>query len=187
MQSGAYYHYTLFRTAIGAIALGWSQNGVTRLQLPERDAAATERRFLAKMPEALKIEPPQHIAHLVASIRAYASGETVDFSSAPVDLAEVEPFRRNIYAAARKLAYGETSTYGQLAALSGHAGLARETGQALGANPVAIIIPCHRILAAGGKIGGFSAHGGSFAKERLLAMEGVRVGPPPTAQQSFGF
>ena len=64
---------------------------------------------------------------------------------------------------------------------AGHAGLPRETGQALGANPVPLVIPCHRILAAGGKIGGFSAPGGSTTKEKMLALEGVRVGPPPAA------
>ena len=83
--------------------------------------------------------------------------------------------------------FGETTTYGELAKLAGHAGLPRETGQALGANPVPLVIPCHRILAAGGKIGGFSAPGGSTTKEKMLALEGVRVGPPPAPQQSFGF
>ena len=105
----------------------------------------------------------------------------------PVDLAGVDDFRLAIYEAARKLGFGETTTYGELAKRAGHAGLPRETGQALGANPVPLIIPCHRILAAGGKIGGFSAPGGSTTKERMLALEGVRVGPPPAPQQSFGF
>jgi methylated-DNA-[protein]-cysteine S-methyltransferase len=95
--------------------------------------------------------------------------------------------RLAIYDAARKLGYGETTTYGELAKRAGQPGLPRETGAALGANPVPLVIPCHRILAAGGKIGGFSAPGGSATKEKMLAMEGVRVGPPPPAQVSFGF
>ncbi|HEY6631178.1 MAG TPA: MGMT family protein, partial [Rhizobiaceae bacterium] len=105
----------------------------------------------------------------------------------PVDLGGVDDFRLAIYEAARKLGFGETTTYGELAKRAGHDGLPRETGQALGANPVPLIIPCHRILAAGGKIGGFSAPGGSTTKQRMLALEGVRVGPPPAPQQSFAF
>ena len=104
-----------------------------------------------------------------------------------VDLDGVDDFRLAIYAAARKLGFGETTTYGELAKRAGRAGLPRETGQALGSNPVPLVIPCHRILAAGGKIGGFSAPGGSTTKERMLALEGVRVGPPPAPQQSFAF
>jgi methylated-DNA-[protein]-cysteine S-methyltransferase len=85
------------------------------------------------------------------------------------------------------LRFGETTTYGGLAEEAGYKGRAQDTGQALGRNPVPIVVPCHRILAAGNKIGGFSAPGGSAAKERLLEMEGVHVGPPPPAQQSFAF
>jgi methylated-DNA-[protein]-cysteine S-methyltransferase len=96
-------------------------------------------------------------------------------------------FRRAIYSAARKLGFGETTTYGGLADSAGHPGMARETGEALGRNPVPLIVPCHRILAAGGKIGGFSAPGGSSTKERLLALEGVQIGPPPPAQKAFAF
>src|SRR5690606_15787491 len=130
---------------------------------------------------------PGWVAALVADIRAYALGETVDFSAVPVDLAGVDDFRLAIYASARGLGFGETTTYGELAKRAGHSGLYRETGQALGSNPVPLVIPCHRILAAGGRIGGFSAPGGSASKERMLALEGVRVGPPPAPQQSFAF
>ena len=113
--------------------------------------------------------------------------EDVDFTGVPVDLDGIDDFRLAIYDAARKLGYGQTTTYGELAKRAGQPGLPRETGAALGANPVPLVIPCHRILAAGGKIGGFSAPGGSVTKEKMLAMEGVRVGPPPPAQVSFGF
>jgi methylated-DNA-[protein]-cysteine S-methyltransferase len=180
-------HYAVFETGIGWIGLAWNGKGLTRLQLPERDRAATERRLLWRLSGAVETAPTGEMAAVVDALRRYAAGEAVDFSGVPVDLSEIEPFRVAIYDAARQLGFGETTTYGELAARAGHAGLARETGQALGSNPVAIIIPCHRILAAGGKIGGFSAPGGSAAKERLLAMEGVRVGPPPPAQASFGF
>jgi methylated-DNA-[protein]-cysteine S-methyltransferase len=183
--------YTLIETAIGWIGIAWSEAGLTRLQLPERSEAATERRLLATIvgsaPQRLAGDPPAEIAAVIDALRRYAAGEPVDFSGVRVDLAGVDQFRLAIYDAARKLGFGDTTTYGGLAASAGHAGLARETGQALGSNPIPVVIPCHRILAAGGKIGGFSARGGSATKERLLAMEGVRVGPPPPAQASFGF
>lgn len=186
--------YTLFETAIGWIGIAWSEIGLTRVQLPERSEAATERRLLATSasdagpsPQRLAGEPPATIATVIEALRRYAAGEPVDFSGVPVDLAGVDPFRLAIYDAARKLGFGDTTTYGGLAAAAGHAGLARETGQALGSNPIPVVIPCHRIVAAGGKLGGFSAPGGATTKERLLAMEGVRVGPPPPAQASFGF
>jgi methylated-DNA-[protein]-cysteine S-methyltransferase len=127
------------------------------------------------------------VADLVVRIKAYAAGEEVDFSDVPVDLSGVDDFQLAIYDAARKLRFGETTTYGELAKRAGKAGLPRETGAALGANPVPLVIPCHRILAAGGKIGGFSAPGGSASKEKMLALEGVHLGPPPSAQSAFTF
>lgn len=177
----------LFETALGWIGIAWSERGVRRLFLPE--ARARIERKLATLPGAAPENPANggDIAGLVAAIERYAAGEAVEFSDVAVDLSGIDAFRLAIYDAARKLKFGETVTYGELAARAGHAGLARETGQALGANPVPLIVPCHRILAAGGKIGGFSAPGGSTAKERMLALEGVRVGPPPPAQQAFGF
>jgi methylated-DNA-[protein]-cysteine S-methyltransferase len=186
--------HAVFETALGFMGIAWSEAGLTRLCLPQRNRDAVERRLLRHAGiagQAAKPEPrwpePQWIVELIASIKAYAAGEDVDFSGVPVDLAGVDDFRLAIYDAARKLAFGETTTYGELAKRAGHAGLARETGAALGDNPVPLVIPCHRILAAGGKIGGFSAPGGSATKEKMLAMEGVRVGPPPPAQVSFGF
>lgn len=179
----------VFETALGFMGLAWSESGVTRVFLAEKSREAVERRLLracATAPTA-EAERPAWITRLIGEIGAYAAGEKVDFSAVPVDLAGVDDFRLAIYAAARKLGFGQTTTYGELAKRAGHGGLPRETGAALGANPVPLIIPCHRILAAGGKIGGFSAPGGSASKEKMLALEGVRVGPPPAAQTSFGF
>lgn len=178
---------TVFETALGFMGLSWSEKGVTRLFLAERRREAVERRLLRAGGVAPSQTPPPWVEKLVATIKAYALGEEVDFSAVPVDLAGVDDFRLAIYDAARRLGYGQTTTYGELAKRAGHGGLPRETGAALGANPVPLIVPCHRILAAGGRIGGFSAPGGSAAKERMLALEGVRVGPPPPAQASFGF
>jgi len=181
--------HIVFETALGFMGLAWSDAGLTRLCLPQSSREAVERRLLRldgiAGPDS--DTPPQWVADLVAAVRAYAQGEAIDFSAVPVDLAGVDDFRLAIYDAARKLAFGETTTYGELARRAGHPGLPRETGAALGANPVPLVIPCHRILAAGGKIGGFSAPGGSATKEKMLGLEGVHVGPPPAAQASFGF
>jgi methylated-DNA-[protein]-cysteine S-methyltransferase len=179
--------YAIVDTAIGAIAIAWSAAGICRVALPQRDREALERRFAAKLDGAAPAEPPAAVAAAIELVKRYAEGEAIDFSNVPVDLDGVDQFRRAIYQAARKLGFGETTTYGGLADAAGHPGMARETGEALGRNPVPLIVPCHRIHAAGGKIGGFSAPGGSATKERLLALEGVRLGPPPAAQKAFAF
>lgn len=182
--------HMVFETALGFVGIAWSGAGLMRLCLFQRERAAVERRLerLGLASEADRdSKAPSWVAALVGDIKAYAAGEAVDFSGVPVDLSGVDDFRLAIYDAARKLGFGETTTYGELAKSAGHAGLPRETGEALGANPVPLVIPCHRILAAGGKIGGFSAPGGSTTKEKMLALEGVRVGPAPAPQQSFAF
>ncbi|TAN11915.1 MAG: methylated-DNA--[protein]-cysteine S-methyltransferase [Rhizobiaceae bacterium] len=186
--------HVVFPTAIGFIAMAWSGEGLVSLQLPGPDREATRKRLLKGLGAQAGVFPPAEekalppaVLEWVERIRAYASGEHADFSDIPLDLAGVDPFRQDIYAAARKLDYGETTTYGELAARAGHPGEAREAGQALGANPVTIVIPCHRIMAAGGRIGGFSAHGGIATKRKLLAMEHARFGAPDPDQQSFGF
>jgi methylated-DNA-[protein]-cysteine S-methyltransferase len=179
--------HAVFETALGFMGIAWSERGLTRLCLPQASRDSVERRLLrldGDIPAGIR---PPWAADLIEAIKAYAAGATVDFSAFPVDLTGVDAFRLAIYAAARKLAFGEVTTYGELASRAGHAGLARETGAALGANPVPLVIPCHRIMAAGGKIGGFSAPGGSATKERMLGLEGVRVGPPASTQASFGF
>lgn len=189
---------TVFETALGPIGLAWRQGGLLRLQLPARDAAETGRRLTARLEGAVETAPPDEeegtaddtraaVADALALLRRYAAGGKVDFSSVPVLLEGVSPFRRAIYRAARRLGYGETVTYGALAERAGFPGTARETGAAMGANPVPLVVPCHRVLAAGGKLGGFSAPGGAAAKKRLLALEGVPAAPPPPAQASFAF
>lgn len=183
--------HAIFPTALGFMGIAWSERGLVRLCLPQSSAESLERRLLRlEGIPGRRFEDgtaPGWAGELIEAIKAYAAGETIDFSGVPVDLDGVDDFRLAIYDAARKLAFGETTTYGELAKRAGHTGLARETGAALGANPVPLVIPCHRITAAGGKIGGFSAPGGSATKEKMLAMEGVRVGPPPSTQASFGF
>lgn len=181
----------VFDTALGFFAIAWSGHGLTRLVLPERSADAARARLGAQpaglAPAIAEHALPVEIAGLVAAIRRYGEGEPADFASVPVDMTEVDDFRRDIYAAARRLAHGEAVTYGELAARAGHPGAARETGTALGRNPVPLVVPCHRIVAAGGRLGGFSAPGGATTKMRLLAHERARMPRRDAAQGVFAF
>jgi methylated-DNA-[protein]-cysteine S-methyltransferase len=166
--------YCLFDTAIGTCGVAWNEHGLTRLQLPERDPSATEQRLRANSARASD-NAPAAIAQVVTHVQRYMKGESIDFAAVVIDLAEIEPFGRTVYEAARAVGWGQTLSYGALARQIGAPGAARAVGRALSRNPVPIIIPCHRILAKGHRVGGFSAYGGTLTKERLLALEGVGV------------
>jgi methylated-DNA-[protein]-cysteine S-methyltransferase len=174
-QASILHH--VFDTAIGPCGVAWNARGLVGVQLPEADRAATERRLAARVASAGAVEPPPSFAAVVADIRRYLAGEPVDFASVAVDLSGLDPFRRRLYESMRALAWGRTTTYGELARQLGASDWegAREVGEAMGRNPVPVVIPCHRVLAAGGKLGGFSAHGGAATKARLLALEGVHL------------
>jgi len=173
--------HCVFDTAIGTCGVAWSERGLMAVQLPARDRAATERRLIARTHSARArstgaAAPPPAIAALIADITRYLAGDRVDFSAVPVDLSSLDPFRRKLYQTMRALPWGTTTTYGALARTIGLASWegARDVGEAMGRNPVPIVIPCHRVLAAGNKLGGFSAPGGAATKAKLLALEGVR-------------
>jgi methylated-DNA-[protein]-cysteine S-methyltransferase len=156
--------------------------------LPTRSAAATERTLLRRVPGAKPGAPTREVAEAVAAAERYFEGEETDFSGFKLDLGEQDPFFERIYAAARRVGWGHTTTYGTLAKeLGAGPEAARDVGQAMARNPVALIIPCHRVLAAGGKVGGFSAPGGSAAKIRMLELEGVHLEQPRPVQGSFAF
>jgi methylated-DNA-[protein]-cysteine S-methyltransferase len=173
-------HHTLFPTAIGACGVAWSSRGLVALALPERDEAATEKRLRAKSHSAGRADPPPEVAQVITLIQEYCAGDRVDFSAVPLDLSGIDPERRRVYESMRAIPFGETTTYGKLAKETGAAEgdweAAQRIGAAMGRNPLPIVVPCHRVLAAGGKLGGFSAYGGTTTKERLLALEGVRLG-----------
>ena len=182
----ASHNYTVFETAAGFCAIAWSAAGIARFQLPDSNAAAAERNMLRRSPSARRETPPPNIAAVIAAAQRYFAGESVDFSEVAVDLDGQDEFFRRIYAAARALGYGQTSTYGTLAKeLGAGPEAARDVGQAMAKNPVPLIIPCHRVLAAGNKVGGFSAPGGSDSKVKMLALEGIDLSPPPPAQQTL--
>ena len=181
-------HYHVFETAAGVCAIAWNATGVTNFRLPDRDAAAAEHGLLRRAPGAVPAPPPPALADTIAAVQRYFAGAATDFCGVAVDLGPQEPFFAQVYAAVRGLAWGHTTTYGALAkALGAGPEAARDVGQAMATNPVPLIIPCHRVLAAGGKVGGFSAPGGAATKRRMLALEGVDLTPPPAAQQAFGF
>jgi methylated-DNA-[protein]-cysteine S-methyltransferase len=177
--------YTIFDTSLGFAGIAWNETGVTRFQLPAASAETTTRNLLRKTPDAEAAEPPPSIAQTVETAKRYFAGEQIDFSDVTLDLEGQDDLFRAIYAAARRVRYGETTTYGGLAKAIGRTDweAAREVGQAMAKNPVALIIPCHRVLAAGGKIGGFSAPGGAETKAKMLTLEGVRREP---AQGALG-
>lgn len=175
-KTDAPMRYHLFATPIGPVGVAWSDTGLTRLQLPETNPDATERRLRGRSPSAAPAEPPAQIRRAIAQIESYLAGDRVDFAAAGLDLTGIGAFHIQIYDAARRVAWGETTTYGELARRAGSPDAARAVGQAMGRNPVPIIIPCHRVLASGRKMGGFSAFGGASTKRRLLALEGVRLG-----------
>lgn len=186
LMSEAIQRYQVFETAGGFCAIAWSGTGIARFQLPAASADATERNLRRRLPNAAPGTPPPDVARVVEAARRYFAGERIDFSDVPLDLAGQDEFFQRIYAALRRVGWGRTTTYGSLAKeLGAGPEAARDVGQAMASNPVPLIIPCHRVLAAGGKVGGFSAPGGSTAKLRMLELEGVRVGPPEPAQRSL--
>lgn len=182
--------YVIFETARGFCGIAWNGFAIIALQLPARSADAVERLLRRRAPGAGAApgSPPPAVAEVVTSVQRYFDGEDADFSAVELDLHAHEPFARQIYEAARRVRWGQTTTYGALAKQLG-AGpeAARDVGQAMARNPVPLIIPCHRVLAAGNRIGGFSAPGGSAAKRRMLELEGVQVEPVQADQLALPF
>jgi methylated-DNA-[protein]-cysteine S-methyltransferase len=176
--------FTLFDTAIGRCAIAWGERCVVCLQLPEENDAKTRARVLQRYPAARGAVPPLQIAHARDAVATLLRGTPSDLSSIPLDMDGLPPFHRRVYEAARAIPFGAAMTYGELAKRAGAAGAARAVGQALARNPFAIIVPCHRVVAAGGKTGGFSANGGASTKLRLLAIEGHKIGPAKSLVKS---
>jgi O-6-methylguanine DNA methyltransferase len=173
------YGFTLFDTPIGRCAVAWGTNGVVGVQLPEAGERATRARVARRFPSARETTPPAHVQRSIDGITALLHGEQTDLSKVALDMEHVPPFHRRVYEVARTIPAGATLSYGEVAARLGAPGSARAVGQALGRNPFALVVPCHRVLAAGGKAGGFSANGGVATKLRLLAIEGAQPNGTP--------
>src|SRR5690606_375064 len=180
--------FALFDTTLGRCGIAWGPGGILGVQLPEARASATRARMLQRFPEARQHEPPKQVARAIADIQALVGGERRSLEHLALDMQGLPTFSRRVYEAVRKVPAGKTLSYGEVATLLGSPGAARAVGQALGKNPFALIVPCHRVLAAGGKLGGFSANGGVLTKTRLLACEGAEPqAPPPARQADFRF
>ena len=183
-------HYQLFETAAGVAAIGWNRSGVTALRLPAPSAAEAERAITSRLQGAVRAAAPPEVRAVIDKVVRYFAGECVDFADVPIDMGEQDPFFARVYELVRRLGRGETTTYGAIArALDTGPEYARAVGQAMAKNPIPLIVPCHRVTAAGGKIGGFSAPGGSVSKARMLEIEGVAtdVSAQVPAQQGFDF
>ncbi|OOG38518.1 methylated-DNA--[protein]-cysteine S-methyltransferase [Polaromonas sp. A23] len=170
--------FSLFDTAIGLCGIAWSEAGIAGVQLPEADAQQTRQRMLQRFPQAQEAAPAGQALAAVEGVAAMLRGQPHDFSALVLDMRGVPAFHQRVYALALGIAPGQTLTYGEMAARLDEPGAARAVGQALGRNPFAPVVPCHRVLAAGDKPGGFSANGGIRTKLRLLIIEGAMRGTP---------
>jgi len=165
--------FTLFETTIGACGIAWGERGIVGLQLPESSEDKARARLKRRFPQAAEMPPPAAIRRAIDLIVTHLHGEPADLSAISLDQEALPAFDRNVYEVARSIAPGATLTYGDIATRLGDKLLSRDVGQALGRNPFPIVVPCHRVVAANGKLGGFSARGGTATKLRLLAIEGA--------------
>ena len=179
MPDDAALSFLLFDTPVGTCALVWGAGGIVGAALPEGGDAALRARLRRRFPAAREGAPTPAVQHAIERVRGLLGGARDDLADIALDLSAVAPFERRVYAIARAIPPGNTLTYGEVAARLGEPHAARAVGQALGANPIPILVPCHRVLAAGGKSGGFSAPGGTRTKLRLLEIEGAPLGGSP--------
>lgn len=170
---------TLFDTAVGRCGIAWGPNGIRAFQLPEPDDEATLRRLFRRGGPLPQREPPAEVQDVIRRVQALLNGEPIDLRDVVLDQDGIPDFHRRVYAITREVLAGQTRTYGDIATELGDISLARAVGQALGANPHAVIMPCHRVLAAGGASGGFSAGGGINTKLRILLIEHAQIGAQP--------
>jgi methylated-DNA-[protein]-cysteine S-methyltransferase len=172
-------HFTLFDTPIGICGIEWGPRGINGVQLPMGSEEKTRARIRHRHGDIVEAQPPAEVRHAVEGIIELLSGKPNDLSDVVLDLDGVPEFNRGVYEIARGIPPGKTMTYGDIAKRLGGVELSRDVGQALGRNPCPIVVPCHRVLAAGGKPGGFSANGGVATKLKMLAIEGAAVNHTP--------
>jgi len=182
--------FAIFGTAIGHCGLVWTARGIAGVNLPEGSEGKTRARIVKRFPDASEAAPSGDVQRIIEAIIALIAGEKIDFSHVTLDHAPLPEFSRRVYAIVRKIPIGETLTYGDVAKQLGDIALSREVGQAMGKNPTPIIMPCHRVVAASGKTGGFSAPGGVDTKMKLLSIERRHGNHAPTLfddDAAFGY
>ena len=173
------YYFAIFETAIGSCGIVWGTRGINGVQLPMGSEDKTRSRIFQRYGDIVEAPPPAEVQHAIEGMVALLEGKPNDLNDVPLDLDGVPEFHRGVYDIARSIPPGKTMTYGDIAKRLGGVELSRDVGQALGRNPCPIVVPCHRVLAAGGKPGGFSANGGVVTKLKMLAIEGAVVNHTP--------
>jgi methylated-DNA-[protein]-cysteine S-methyltransferase len=173
-------HYALFDSAIGICGIEWGPRGINGVQLPMGSEEKTRARIRQRQSNIEEAEPTAEVKAAIVRIVDLLAGKPDDLLDIPLDLDGVPEFNRGVYDIARQIPPGKTLTYGDIAKRLGGVELSRDVGQALGRNPCPIVVPCHRVLAAGNKPGGFSARGGVSTKLKMLAIEGAAVNHTPS-------
>ena len=173
-------HFALFETRIGLCGIAWGLRGINGVQLPMGGEEKIRTRIRQRHGDISEAAPTGHVKQAIDRIIGLLDGEPDDLSDIPLDLDGVPEFNRSVYEIARTIPPGKTVTYGEIAKRLGGVELSRDVGQALGHNPCPIVVPCHRVLAAGNKPGGFSANGGVTTKLKMLEIEGAVVNHTPS-------
>ena len=173
------HQFAIFDTAIGRCGIVWGERGIVSVQLPMGDEKKTRTRLHQRHGDIAEAPPPANVQAAIEGIVELLAGKPNDLTDVVLDLAGVPEFNRGVYDIARTIPPGKTMTYGDIAKKLGGVELSRDVGQALGRNPCPIVVPCHRVLAAGNKPGGFSARGGVSTKLKMLAIEGAVVNHTP--------
>jgi methylated-DNA-[protein]-cysteine S-methyltransferase len=163
--------FAVFDTALGHCGIVWTSRGIAGVNLPEGSEEKTRARVKKRFPEAIENSPSADIQKIVEEVIALIAGDKIDFSHVTLDHAPLPEFSKRVYEIVRTIPIGQTLTYGDIAKQLGDVSLSREVGQAMGRNPTPVIMPCHRVVAASGKTGGFSAPGGVDTKMKLLSIE----------------
>ena len=165
--------YSIFDTAIGRCGIAWSHTGIVGVQLPEAREIETRGRLFQLYPEARETRPTANAEAAIDGIVALLRGETGDFADVTLDMSGIHVFDQRTYQVTRQIPRGETRTYGEVAARLGTPSAVRSVAHAIGRNPFVLIVPCHRVLEAGGYADRMSPHGGLISKRRLLSIEGT--------------
>jgi methylated-DNA-[protein]-cysteine S-methyltransferase len=177
--------FAVSESPLGALGVAWSEAGIVGSWMHEGSVERTRARITHAYPNAAEANPPAAVAQAIRAAQALLSGEPCDLRAAPLDMTAISDFDRRVYDIVRTIPAGQTMTYGAVAAAMGEEPMAaRDVGVAMARNRFAPFVPCHRVVAANGKLGGYSAPGGSATKRRLLEIEGVQF--EPVAAQQVG-
>ena len=172
--------YTVFDTMIGRCGIAWGDSGVIGVQLPEAREIETRRRLFRLYPEARELRPPLNVEMAIEGIVALLRGEPADLSEVILDMTGIPAFNARVYAFTRTIPRGETRSYGEVATNLRASGAVHSVAQAISRNPFMIIVPCYRVLEAGGYADKISPHGGTISKRRLLSIEGANASASKT-------